>query len=860
MEKSGTDLEALLGSQFIQNPYPYHSHMDILASYSFEPPESADSVNLREQVKHALGNAWKYDPIRCSVKAAFQVAQHLVGRPNHGLTKEEYTWTTGAKVTTVRRARSEAPVDFEQARKHNEWMKNMDENDKDLDIHQELDDFYGPDGTDLRPIDNDSSDEGFYEPTAIAHTVVSLPDKSLMEEGITPGGIFQDSGIVMDEAYAEYSHAHSVPNTAKELTATVPSDWPTFDVDIALRRPPKQKSRWLGLVGDQKQCDWPGRRESPYDLYGLCSSIRAAKSNQVEILVEPEIISKNPQGMVETFTPQSVTREASVGPDVVPTSLPISPAVAEAQDANQTVDGSNFVVTHENPLPAEVTSPIKLVQRAQVVSEPMQGRVNGEPSEATTQPSLLHGNNENGRHIAIPETISHTFVINKDAADKEASVGAAQSLSEERPQHFPGSIENGSDNELSAPTPHVTRGVPQMDIDTDVHASRGVPTTAFPTPANQRIHLFQRVQVDTPATPATININLIPECNNDMDADDASAGSLAVRQPSSPTTYTQKGQSALDRYVEETQSHPHPAGQSSSTISLAASESEEVSLIPTQECPSQSEDHAGFSKSVELHRKMSDAAFTLSPSKASRQTPSSGKTAPIPITPSNGHESASFRPMTPFQLGTPARPDFDSPGTPTPAPKARKADTNSVMNVFKSSKLGSRSPERARPSPEIVVAPTTPTAEAANRHTGSPFGSQGLLFHKTKRNERDTKNVLNSLKLSSERGSGCGTSKRDSQEDYEDELARGKNFEAYKSGKWVQDAPSMLGSRIDLGVSGGRKVAQAVVVPSVRPRDDNDGIQTEDLQIEEPRKKKLRRSMRAGAGADVPDAGPFSEH
>ncbi|CAF9925037.1 MAG: hypothetical protein ALECFALPRED_002887 [Alectoria fallacina] len=868
VESPVSELETLLASRDIQNPYPYPGDTGLLPSYSSESPKSHNSTKLREQVKHALGNAWKYDPIRCSVKTAFQVAQELADAPNFGLTKEENSWIIGGKLTAVKKSRVAARVGLEQARKTFKWIKNSAEDDEILnleadDLDQELDDFYGPDRKDLSSVDNESVDEGFCEPEAIATTVMSWPHKFLMEEGVTPGGIFQDSGISMDEGYAEYSLVHSLPSTAQKNAGNVPSDWPTFDADVAPLRLPKNTGRWLGLVGDQKQCEWPGRRQGPYDLHGLRSWVRASNSDHVEMRKEPEASNSESQDMAGSFTPRPVTRqnsvsrdvEAIVGHDVETTSLRISTA-AEVQDSDGMVDGPSDDTAHGNSLPIKVTSPIELVERVQEVSEPMQGRVNGEAPEARPQsfgqeqPSLLHGNTKNGSNFATPERINHTSVSNKDAENNRTSLGGAQPVSEERPQHFPSSIENGSEKGPSVSAPHVIGGVPQINIDANAHARRSIPTTVFTTPVNQRIRQIQQAQVDTPATPSTININLTPEYDSDMDAEDASDGSLEARVTTSPTDDTQKGQSALGRYVQETSSHLKPAHPGSSTISLDGSESEEVSLIPTQERPSKPEGHAGFSKGVEIHQKKSDAEFTLSPPKASQGIPSSSNTAPVPATPVTGKDSAPYYPTTPFQL---AHPDFASPGTPSPAPKASKANKNTVMNVFKSSKLESRSPQRARMGPEIVT-PTPPTAAAP--HLGSTFGSQGLLFHKAKKNERNTKNVLNSLKLSPERGSGTATPERENQDDYEDELAGDGNAEVYKGGRWVQETPSTVGSGIGLGAKGGRKFAQAVLVPSVRARSESEG-RHEDVQSGEPQKKKLRRSMRAAGGAD---AGPFSDH
>ncbi len=865
VEKPKSDLEVLLESQYIQNPYAYPGNIDILSSYSSESSNSTASINLRAQAKHALANTWKHDPIRCSVKAAFQMAQDLAASPEYGLTKEEYIWITGDKLPTGKKTPSPARVDFEHVRKIHESMMNLGVDGKidGTNIDQELDEFYGADGTDLRPVGNDSDDEGFSEPAIIATTIVSLPNKSLMEPGVTPGGIFQDSAIVMDEGYAEYSLAHSCPNTAKTSTGA-PNDWPSFKAEIAPLRLPEKKGRWLGLAGDQKQCEWPGRRQGPYDLDGLSARVHASGNDDVEMLDESEASISDPQDISGFSTPQPVPRNTSVECGVETsasnilkaTGAPITAALAvsEVRDRNQMVDAPIIEATDKTPLPAETRSSFDLVQRAQEVSEPMEGTSVDKPFEATPhslgqpQNHNVHGDENSGKNVETQKQL-HVFpTSSKGKQNNKASEVPPQLLSEERGQYLDISNESERNDRPFTVAPDV------VSIGTNAHARRNIPTSAFTTPVNQRIRQVQHVHLDTPATPATVDINLTPEYNSDIDADEASNGSVEVRLPDSPTA-NQRGQSALGRYVRETKLHPNSARPNSSAISLAGSDSEEVSLIPSPEHPSEPEGHAGFSKGVELHQKKSDAVFTLGTPKASQQTPSSSKTAPIPTTPANGNDSASFCPATPFQPGSPDHPAFDSPGTPTPAPKAGKAGGKTVRNIFSSPKLASRSPERASQSSDIVVAPTTPLAGAADLQYG---GSQGLLFQKARTNERDTKNVLNSLKLNPVReggsgsGSGNGSSGRESLDDYEDGLAGERNAGMYQGGKADPESRGSRSSRIDLGAHGGKDVAQAVLVKRVRSRDESEEMQGGDVQTEEgPRKKKkqkLRESSEQGSG------------
>ena len=856
VSRSVTDLEALLATPFMQDPYPYTGPEMILPSYSSEPSDSEYCGNLKKQVKHALRHAWKYDPIRCSVKAAFNVGREMATCPHNGLTEKEYAWVTGRKLRTAKKGRRAALVVFEQARRQKRWMTKQAETDDALSINQELDEFYGSNGTTLRPIDdndNNFSDEGFSELDTFTKTIVISPEKSLMEEGVTPGGIFQDSGVVIDEKYAEYSRAHSAPNTAEELTRAQ-SQRPSFDVAMAPLRFPNRNVRSLALFGDQKEREWNGRQQGPHDLHGPGSWASAPGNDQVTFAEGAEAISEGPQDMAESFTPQPVPRETSVSRDAVPTSSPTSMPVTKVQEANQHIDEPSDVDIPANPLPIEVLPSMEFVRQAQEVSEPVQERVGGETSEATTQPSLLYGSVQDGMDIMPSEALIGPPVSIEDVRNTEASTGEVRLVDMERSQHFRRSAGNGSDSGSPTPTSHVTRELPQMVIDTDRHEPHGITTTVFSTPTTQRTRQIQEVQVENPATPATISINLTPRYNSDMDADDASVGSLEVRVPDSPTDNAEMGQSALGHYVQDSQSQSNQAAHGSSTVSLAGSASDEVSLIPTQPRPDPPEGHAGFSKGVELHQKETDAVFTLDPSKTSQVSPSLSDTAPIPVTPAN--DSASFHPTTPFQLGTPARPDFEDPGTPTPAPKASKVNQKSVMNVFRSPKLGTRSPERAEADPGIVVAPWTPTAGATSSQPGSPFGSRGLLFQQIKKNERGTKNVLNSLNLSAGPAGGMAA-EQDSQDDSEDELAGGGNAEmsrvVFKGGKRVADTPPSMNSPTDPVSSGGRTVAKAVVVRNLRSRRGNRGSSAqappvETLMVEEPKNKRQKRSRKTAKG------------
>ena len=858
VNRLGTDLEALLATPFMQDPYPYTGPKMTLPSYSSEPSDSVYCVNLKKKVKHALRHAWKYDPIRCSVKAAFEVRREMAIRPHNGLTEKEYAWVTGRKLRTAKKGRRAALLDFEQARRQKEWMTKHGETDDALSINQEIDKFYGSYGIKLRPIDdndNNFSDEGFCEPDTFTKTILTLPEKSPMEEGVTPGGIFQDSGVVIDEKYADYSRAHSAPNTAKEPTG-VQIQWPSFDVAMAPLRFPKSNVRLLGLFGDQKEVEWHGRQQGPHDFHSPSSWVSAPQTDQVTFVEGAEAFSEGPQDMAESFTPQPIPRETSIGRDAVPTSSSTSTPVTGVQDATQHMDGQSDVDIPKNPLPIEALPPMESVRHAQEVSEPVQGSVGSETSEATTQPSLLHGSLQDSMNTIPSECLIGPPVSIEDVRKTEASTGEVRLVGMERSQHFRRSAGNEKDSGSPAPTSHVTRELPQMDIDTNRHVPHGITTTAFSTSVTQGTRQIQQVQVETPATPATISINLTPEYNSDMDADDASIGSLEVRLPDSPADNAEMRQSALGHYVQDSQPQSNPATHGSSTISLAGSGSDEVSLIPTQAHPDPPEGHAGFSKGVELHQKETDAVFTLNPSKASEVSPSLSNTAPIPVTPVNGNDSASFQPTTPFQLGTPTRPDFDNPGTPTPAPKTSKVNKKSVMNVFRSPKLGSRSPERAEVSPGIVVAPQTPTAEATSSQPGSPFGSRGLLFQQVKKNEKGTKNVLNSLNLSAESASGM-TSERDSQEDSEDELAGGGNAEVsrviFKGAKRVAETPPTTNSPTDLAASGGRTVAPAAVVRNLRSRGGNQGAPSqappvETPRVEEPKQKRQKRSRKTAKG------------
>ena len=710
----------------------------------FEPPNALLEESPREQAKYVVDNEWRWDPVGWSVKAAENVP-----RDPDTLSQEEYCGITKAKLTKTRKVRNLAWLEYARCRRQYEWLKNKDVDDiifnlDSANLHQELDEFYGSEGTDLRPVRDETDDEGFSEPNAIATTVVTLPDKSLLEPGVTPGGIFQDSGIVIDKDYVEYSRAHSRPDTANPSAEMLPNNWPTFHANVAAVPTKKRRPPPLGLVGDMGQHDWPGRRQGPYGVDGLRSWVRAS-----------EKASKS----------------------------------AEVQET-------------PNDIPSSTTG----------------------------------------------------------TEDSKAAEAVPHLVTQECPQHLDGSNESVHDNGPSVNASDTIQTIPQFEVHTDTHARRNTPSTAAATPVNQRFLQVEQVRVDTPATPAMININLTPEYNSDVE--DASDDSLEVHLPNSPTPNTQKWQSALGRYVQATTPHPDTAHPSSSNISIAGSQSEVVSLVPTQEHPSQPEGHAGFTKGVELHQKKNDAVFTLGSPKASQATPSSIKPPPVPITPAKETHTTSFHPTTPFQLNTPARnQDFTSPGTPTPAPKDSTGTGKSVKNIFKSAKLATRSPERTQPSPDFVVAPFIPTAGTNLQTRDSPFGSQGLLFNKTKKNEKNTMNVLNSLKLSPAQGSGnaSGSFAPETLDDSEDELASQHGVGASQGGNQnrTPEPKGLRSGKSNRKAGFKMNVAQAVVVPSVRRRGRVNEGQSEDGLSGEPKMKKQRRSLRGKNGSA--DAGPGFE-
>ena len=54
--KPASELESLLASRHIKNPYPYPGDTDLLSSYSSESPKSDNSINAGEQIKDDLTN------------------------------------------------------------------------------------------------------------------------------------------------------------------------------------------------------------------------------------------------------------------------------------------------------------------------------------------------------------------------------------------------------------------------------------------------------------------------------------------------------------------------------------------------------------------------------------------------------------------------------------------------------------------------------------------------------------------------------------------------------------------------------------------------------------------------------------
>lgn len=654
-----------LAPHFVQDAK--HGTLRLLSgSYNLESSQSPYCTNLKAQVQRALSSTWSFDPVQYSVEAARNAYRDYPDNPGHSFTTQELYWITSLKLTSVKEAQAQAEVDLKTASEHLQWLKDLEYDDQILNIDNTLDqeckEFYH--AVDISSCSIEcAGDEGFWEPS-INTTWVSLPDKHCAQDASAKTGIFQDSGICMDTGYAQAALPDTPLHVAFEITEPAsknqvqepPSSVPTFYARVAPLRTPKASGPWLGLVGDQKQGGWATRKEAPYDFSSFCSTggDDLESSDVMELNTEPCVVneSKSPHLAVDdTGGPGNIR----IMPEKVTTQ-------AKFQDQNK---DSRVAFT------------------------------SGNCPRAAQGPILTHASSD----------LFSDFV----------------------------NFDGGGDNNLRD-TLAITNVAQTAKATTHTAVSLIVPTAVLTTPVNNRV---RNLRVAIPVSPT---LNLTPEYDSDSDrAGEANEHSNHNRDvgASSPSNETQRGQGALSRYVEETHATPSMTRQSSSiTISNNGSDAHNSitgalqgrsllgqyvqNIVSLPISPSNTHNNKNQKPSADSLSDPEDMALTpvqdyfpplQQPTEANKATYSTDPPTIPPTTPRNAQTPSTFRPQTPFQLGSPAR-FISSPATPTPGPGRSeprsppkkttrgtifpkdKRKANSVKSVFSSPKLGSRSPEK----------------------------------------------------------------------------------------------------------------------------------------------------------------------
>ena len=269
--------------------------------------------NLRIEVQHAITHAWKFDTLKFSVSGSQDTPRQLIGAPGEALTGEELRYLKTLIVPKVQAQKEEVQADSAAAMKYLSWQTYSPANDfpSELDeatlgyllddffgsgyvatrpressvLDRVLDDFYGAGDIATRPLEHHEFDEGFFDSSdcgpSINTTWVTTPEKTYVTGGraSTDDKIFQDSGICMDNAFAEASLANSFQKPSvlvsekksEEAIAESSSPCSAFHLNPAPPVRNRANAPRLRRFGGNSEYDWKSRREAPYDLEGFWS-------------------------------------------------------------------------------------------------------------------------------------------------------------------------------------------------------------------------------------------------------------------------------------------------------------------------------------------------------------------------------------------------------------------------------------------------------------------------------------------------------------------------------------------------------------------------------------------------------------
>ena len=736
-----------LGEESVAPEAQLTADKPLAESYRNVPSESVYACNLKEQVKRTLAHAWKFDPLKCSIKAAREAACNEPHDSQYGFTEQEFKWVKGLKLSRVQAQRTEAQAELDQAMQYLTWQTSSLEDEKlvmvnGVTLSQELDEFYGPSPSVSRHIDDNEVDEGFCE-SSITTTWVSLPEKPLLPieqaSGIVDSQAFKDSGIYMDDGYAEATLPDSPPNTAVKASL---STLPTFYAKVAPLWKRKQSAPRLALFGDNNEVGWESRREAPYDLAGFntLESGLSPSPDSSEAVAEINAIGEaaplqsiRPLGAVDHYvedlssldTPVPTFQDSDREMDLPVDDIDQLFEDIKSKDApSRSFRGSDH--TMESPVEDSI---------CQVGDFPLTANVarNSEVPAGKMESS-------------VPETRSRalaTAQVPSSVELQENSKGISIPQLEEEHSNPSGIIAQSTDDVRTKANGNQARTLSTVPPTTPVHLRSG------------------DKRVNTLATPSPIN--LTPEYDSDGDSDT----SIKFCTPSSPTNAIRGGQSAFNRHIETTVPHLNFVRQRNSKVDLDGfslpSYTDSIMIPMTQ--------HQGRVRLIDktVRSSKADIAARGEGAEALLQTPKQPNEngnysknlpaltpyLPVVVTPTAKFAATPPRPPTPFQFNTPSRCFPSSPASPTPAPRGgdqhrgksnfgifsqdpNKSRQKSVKNVFRSSNLASYDSDDGR------IGQSDATAEAGKEAVEPGLGqnngiegqvAQAVVVHPKDQNE-----------------------------------------------------------------------------------------------------------------------------
>lgn len=719
----------------------------IPGSYANEPNDSFYACALKNEVEHALAEAWKFDPAAMSLRAARENASDSVKNPGDDFTAAEIKWIKSLKLSRLESHLDECATDQIQARKCLVWETFCPE-DKynfDLDIriaNGQTDNFFSYGDSVAQPLNN-SEIINMSSESKIATTWLSLPAKRISLSGQhsskATSNSFKDSGICMDDGFAEASSRNSPLNRAVDLTIgssdTLAAIKSTSSAPCKVKPTGPRQVEQIALEAsspnDNGQVDLENKKDAPYDFSGFCSSTPKSdltedtKASELELHVDDVEGAASPSASVPDAGSPSMFAAQMPEMAIYGTELPsqdaeqtrlrtlinanadLSPSEENIVEISSDDDDSECESSDASrKATVETTRTSRIPKQAPTFAQDLEhtiglanGQVNLMTRALTQTPSPTA---QSGMVVTLPAPQAVHHKVGYEAAASQSTAGEVQ----------PGKV----------------RPAPRQ---------LGAAVSRTPLP-----HLIYNVEFDELATPPTNNLTPGFKTGT-QESYESHDMSLEVELPSSPTTETRRGQNALGQYIEQTSSQANLDCNNNSLTrnhELTITDPEDLALTPMQadfnlepESLSPNGNAASIiaapNTATSSHcttAKGSPALTVQSCQQNSMHTANLSSTLfprpPNMSTPQND-PSKTWHPLTPFQLATlshaPVLP-ATTPGTPTPTqktlpqPSGKKPSTTpprsktskktretttpksllnkSVRNIFKSPNLGSRSP------------------------------------------------------------------------------------------------------------------------------------------------------------------------